>query len=185
MKQCCCGLVLAAIMLSSSSCCTVKNDSQGYENVVVKQCLARGLREYKTFNIELVNQSRDMGSTEIDHFGASVESDLWHALEDMGLERVFSNAQLRVECVVNRTWGLPRLGRNFYLHCTYKGREDIKLLDAGSGNLIGEVEYKRPRFALPPNDLARSMIEKLVKSSTLPVRAIGVIPKAPIKTDSE
>jgi hypothetical protein len=161
-------LTLCAL-LTFASCCTVPDSVQYQQNVVVKRPLSRQLNGDETIAVQVRSaEGRTVVSAdEIDHNLAFVEADLRTALRLLGFRPQFSSdrVQLRLECVVRRTLGRPQVGRNLYMHWSYKGVENIKLLEGTSDRVLGEVEYKRPRCSLPPNDLEKVLLERLLRLS--------------------
>ena len=74
-----------------------------------------------------------------------------------------NKADLDVDCHYRTGWCLPYMGRHFDVFFSSLHTINIKLIDRMTKKVIGEVEYRRPRFtSRPPEDFVDAMFSELM-----------------------
>lgn len=110
----------------------------------------------------------DIKSRKDDDWASFVYSEIQFALWDSGVSPFAKKdaADFIVRATVRDGMGIPRLGRHWDIITNYIDCLNITLIEGRTGKEIGEIEYKRPRFADNPPSLVRGMMERLVRESS-------------------
>ncbi len=166
---------LSLLALFSVSCCSLSGSTLANSDVAIKKKLERNLNDFKNTEIYLSVLNADMMPNPMQDGVAvtGVKSEIEAVLDERGIgANNFSkkNAKLWIECIFRMNYGLPRIGRNFKIYCTYFGMGNIRLTDAATGIIIGEIEYKKPFGSNNPSRLFQTMMSRLLESYTPPKR---------------
>lgn len=95
---------------------------------------------------------------------AFIDLELFKALRDVWIDSTGDEktSKLRVECHFRHGWSMPRLIRHFRIKARDITTVNIKLIDAPTNEIIGEVEYKRPWSKTNPENLIKMMFDELL-----------------------
>lgn len=156
-------LSLLVIILVFAGCGSYREE----QLITVSKKMESSLKDYRMAHIESENANfSDPKLRASDHWASFVELEVSTVLEGHGIKPYVAThaADLRIKAILKSGLGFPRLGRHFDLITEYIDFVNIKLIDAKTDKLIGEVEYNRPFLAKNPPYLIRNMMDALVKS---------------------
>lgn len=155
------GRCLVVIIMAVSFFCVSSNAIAG---IVIKKKVDIDLGKYDEAYVDVQNDAyktvkeRRRGSDV-----AFINAEIFSALEESGiLYSADRTSKLRVECHFMHGWGMPRLIRHFRIKARYITTVNIKLIDAPTNQIIGEVEYKRPWSKTSPKNLIKMMFDELL-----------------------
>jgi len=158
-------LMIAAVFLSG---CWGETESR---EIVVRKKLAADITNYRLAHRYALNDRlQDSKQNLVDRWASFVNSEMGDSLfKQYGIRSYPSRetaTDLIVESVVRPGRGFPRFGRHFDVITEYIDFLNIRLIDAKTGNLIGEVEYNRAGLAANSPYLVRDMLNALARESS-------------------
>ena len=135
-------------------------------NIMVKEKAQVSLQNYRAAYITSHSDDWKIKRVHLEGRGDGYLNDkIGTALKTNGLLEAVDemNADLRVECHFRTGWCLPHVGRHFDVFFSSIHTVNIRLLDMTTKDVVGEVEYQRPRFATrPPDDFVDVMISEMI-----------------------
>jgi hypothetical protein len=166
-------ICVTTLLLVLGLCCTscsIVCDTQFQQNVAVIKTLDKPLGKGTAISVSVVragsrNNPTSRRGAVYDSSLSFLEADLRQSLRDIGFVPKFDEAAALwgIDCEFNETWGRLVLGRNGRLHMVYYGKVNVKLINKETKDIVGEIEYHRPRFYLPPITLAEEMARRLMQ----------------------
>lgn len=149
------------------SFCTLFSLGCASSGITVRKTMEKGMVQYRTASV--VVQCEDL-TTKGRWYGVPgsryLEDEIVAGLKTSGIARSFDerHSDLSIECRYQNGWSLPHTGRHFDLFFTSIYLVNIKIVDKGSSQVVGDVEYRRPRITTrPPRGFVDTMFSELMK----------------------
>jgi len=152
------------VVLISPGCSTANNSKTGGDIRVIKR-LVSNIHSNEPIYVGIMRSTNNAITEKRNNDTVGVRSEIRIALKKLGYNVTYSENNIFLAVDLTRSMGLPRIGRNSYLHLKYLGVLNLKLIDAKHVDILSEVEYRRPWAALPPNDLEMNMIQMLMSNT--------------------
>ena len=156
-------LIILVFLISSS--CSTTNDSTTEGDIKVIKRLVSDISSNEPIYVGIIRSADNAITEKRNNDTVGVRSEVRIALKKLGYNVTYSENNVFLAVDLTKSMGLPRIGRNSYLHLKYLGVLNLKLIDAKHDHVLSEVEYRRPWTALPPNDLEMNMIQMLMSNA--------------------
>jgi hypothetical protein len=159
-------LVLAMICLGAfSGCCS------GGIDIKVKKSLSTSLDKYHMAEINVqdkdyktyIEKTSDSSSENTRFY---IDLMLSSLLRERGISRACGDkdaVDLRVKCLFGRRFGCPSVGRHLIIEFKHTSFINLKLIDAKTDEIIGEVESKKPFCKRFPGEFIELIFAELMK----------------------
>ena len=135
-------------------------------NIAVRKVTAKNTTHYRTASVTVQCDNRSAKDRWYGVPGSGyLENEIVSALKALGIARSFDERQsdLIVTCHYQNGWCLPYTGRHWDVFFSSIHTVNIKLIAKGTNEVIGEVEYRRPRFTTrPPEGFVATMFSEMI-----------------------
>ena len=154
--------IIAVVILFIFAGC----ESRAEEKIKIVLPMQKQISSFENAFLEV----RDIDAEDVAGFGGSedgyVIAEISLSLNGFGLQWGLDAdaADIKVMCRYERKWLPPIIGRHLNIHLRHIGYINIQLTDMESGQVVGEVEFNRPRWASPEAGTIPHMFAELLKS---------------------